>query len=122
MAADPGGTSADVADGGGCFLLKELENPTLPMNVSPTKELETFVSRKVKSGRYCSASEVIRESLRLLEQEDLKRRFSFATRSDLEAKLMEGVAALDRGERVPAPEVEREIRQRSEARRKRQHA
>ena len=94
----------------------------MPMNVSLTKELETFVSRKVKSGRYGSASEVIRESLRLLEQEDLKKRFSFSTRADLEAKLMEGVEALDRGERVPASEVEREIRQRSAARRKKQHA
>ena len=88
------------------------------MNVSLTKELETFVSRKVKSGGYGSASEVIRESLRLLEQEDLNKRFTFSTRADLEAKLMEGVEALDRGECVPASEVEREIRQRSAARRK----
>ena len=94
----------------------------MPMNVSLTKELETFVSRKVKSGRYGSASEVIRESLRLLEQEDLRKRFSFSTREELEAKLIEGVDALDRGERVPAREVEKELRARSAARRKKQHA
>lgn len=55
----------------------------MPMNVSLTKELESFVSQKVKSGRYSSASEVIRESLRLLEQEDQRKRFSFSTREEL---------------------------------------
>jgi antitoxin ParD1/3/4 len=39
------------------------------MNVSLTPELEAFVHQKVASGRYNSASEVIRESLRLLEEE-----------------------------------------------------
>jgi antitoxin ParD1/3/4 len=36
------------------------------MNVSLTPELEEFVSAKVGSGRYNSASEVVREALRLL--------------------------------------------------------
>ncbi len=36
------------------------------MNVSLTTELEKFVSAKVDSGRYNSASEVVREALRLL--------------------------------------------------------
>lgn len=40
------------------------------MNVSLTKELEQLVSDKVRSGRYLSASEVIREALRLLEERD----------------------------------------------------
>lgn len=92
------------------------------MNVSLTKELESFVSRKVKSGRYGSASEVVRESLRLLEQEDQKKRFSFSTRDELESKLVEGVDALDRGEHLPARQVENEIRQRSQKRRKKQDA
>ena len=39
------------------------------MNVSLTPELEKFVSAKVGSGRYNSASEVVREALRLLEYE-----------------------------------------------------
>src|SRR5260370_7848981 len=38
------------------------------MNVSLTPELEKFVSTKVESGRYNSASEVVREALRLLEE------------------------------------------------------
>ena len=40
------------------------------MNVNITPELEAFVNEKVKSGLYNSASEVIRESLRLLKEHD----------------------------------------------------
>lgn len=40
------------------------------MNVSLTEELASFVKTKVSSGRYTSASEVVREALRLLEQRD----------------------------------------------------
>lgn len=36
------------------------------MNISLTPELEKYVNAKVSSGMYTSASEVIRESLRLL--------------------------------------------------------
>jgi len=40
------------------------------MNVSLTPELEKLVNRKVKSGRYQTASEVVREALRALEERD----------------------------------------------------
>jgi antitoxin ParD1/3/4 len=40
------------------------------MNVSLTPELEQYVNGKVQSGLYHSASEVVREGLRLLEQKD----------------------------------------------------
>jgi antitoxin ParD1/3/4 len=40
------------------------------MNVSLTPELEKLVARKVKSGRYQTASEVVREALRVLEERD----------------------------------------------------
>ena len=40
------------------------------MNVSLTPELEALVRHKVESGRYLSASEVMREALRLLEERD----------------------------------------------------
>jgi len=40
------------------------------MNVSLTPQLEEFVRRKVKSGIYNNASEVIREGLRLLIERD----------------------------------------------------
>ena len=40
------------------------------LNVSLTPELTAFVAAKVGSGRYRSANEVVREALRLLEQQD----------------------------------------------------
>jgi antitoxin ParD1/3/4 len=40
------------------------------MNVHLTPELEQLVHSRVSSGRYNSASEVVREALRLLEQRD----------------------------------------------------
>ncbi len=44
------------------------------MNVSLTPELEAMVAEKVKSGLYNSASEVVREGLRLVvEQDQLKQ-------------------------------------------------
>ena len=40
------------------------------MNVSLTPELENFVQGKVSSGLYNNASEVVREGLRLLKEQD----------------------------------------------------
>ena len=40
------------------------------MNVHLTPELEQLVHAKVQTGRYNSASEVVREALRLMEQKD----------------------------------------------------
>jgi antitoxin ParD1/3/4 len=40
------------------------------MNVNLTPQLEEMVRQKVSSGLYTSASEVIREALRLLEEQD----------------------------------------------------
>lgn len=40
------------------------------MNVSLIPELETLVQKKVQSGLYTSASEVVREALRLLNDRD----------------------------------------------------
>ena len=40
------------------------------MNVSLTRELEDLVNEKVRSGLYQTASEVVREALRLLKQRD----------------------------------------------------
>jgi antitoxin ParD1/3/4 len=48
------------------------------MNVSLTPELEKFVSDKVDSGRYTSASEVVREALRFLEEHDQSRAVQLA--------------------------------------------
>ncbi|MEO8202761.1 MAG: type II toxin-antitoxin system ParD family antitoxin [Betaproteobacteria bacterium] len=40
------------------------------MNVNLTPQLEELVRAKVASGLYSSASEVVREALRLLEEQD----------------------------------------------------
>jgi antitoxin ParD1/3/4 len=65
------------------------------MNVSLTPKLEKLVHSKVKAGRYGSASEVIREALRLLEQRD---EWYQLRASDLRRKIAEGVESLRRGE------------------------
>jgi antitoxin ParD1/3/4 len=49
------------------------------VNVSLTPELEPFIQAKVKSGRYLSASEVVREALRLLEERDRVREAQIET-------------------------------------------
>lgn len=43
------------------------------MNISLTPELEKLVQDKVASGLYTSASEAIREALRLLRERDLRQ-------------------------------------------------
>ena len=61
------------------------------MNVSLTSKLEKFVTKKVRSGRYQTASEVVREGLRLLEERDRRNTFSFGSQPELEQKLVEGL-------------------------------
>ncbi len=45
----------------------------MPINVNLTPQLESLVKQKVSSGLYNSASEVVREALRLMEQQDRMR-------------------------------------------------
>jgi antitoxin ParD1/3/4 len=45
----------------------------MPMNVNLTPQLEEMIRQKVASGFYNSASEVVREALRLMEQQDRQR-------------------------------------------------
>ncbi|MCY7283359.1 MAG: type II toxin-antitoxin system ParD family antitoxin [Cyanobacteria bacterium CAN_BIN43] len=82
------------------------------MNVSLTPELEKLVHEKVKSGRYLSASEVVREGLRLLEERDRLHQLRL---SELQQKLTIGVQQADRGELIEADdlfaELEEDIRQ-----------
>jgi antitoxin ParD1/3/4 len=85
------------------------------MNVSLTPELEKFVSEKVESGRYTSASEVVREALRLLEEHDRARNAQIAA---FNRELGERLAALDRGEYVEPSAARQRIEQKSRERRK----
>lgn len=59
------------------------------MNIALSKELEQLIQDKVKSGRYLSASEVVGEALRLLDERD-SRLDSFSSRLQ-EAELEEDI-------------------------------
>ena len=60
----------------------------MTMNVSLTPQLDRFVRTKVESGRYTSASEVVREALRLLERLDTTQEARLAAlRADIEQAL-----------------------------------
>lgn len=61
------------------------------MNVNLTPQLEEMVRRKVASGLYTSASEVVREALRLMEEQDQVRAARLQQlRSDIREGLQSG--------------------------------
>lgn len=64
------------------------------MNVSLTPELENLVSQKVKTGRYTTASEVVREALRLLDDYDRLREIR---RDELRKEIQKGVDDIKEG-------------------------
>ena len=85
------------------------------MNVSLTPELEKFVADEVESGRYNSASEVVREALRLLEEHDQDR----ATRlAEFNQELGRRLQSLDSGKHVKPAEARDRLQRKSEQRRK----
>ena len=84
------------------------------MNVSLTPELERFVSTKVESGRYNSASEVVREALRLLEEYDAARAGQLA---EFNQELGRRLVAIDRGEGVNSTATRLRLQRKSEQRR-----
>jgi antitoxin ParD1/3/4 len=65
------------------------------MNISLTPELDTYVQDKVKSGLYHSASEVIREGLRLLKEKDALQELRL---EELRKQVREGFAQIERGD------------------------
>lgn len=72
------------------------------MDVVLSSELEKLITARIKTGEYHSASEVIREGLRLLEaEEELRLVKSRALKRDIAA----GLEQLDRGEGIPAESV-----------------
>ena len=86
------------------------------MNVSLTPELERYVQDKVHSGRYNSASEVVREALRLMEVHEQIRSEQLR---EFRAELDRRTAALDRGESVDGASFFAEIKAKSAERKKR---
>lgn len=65
-------------------------------------KLETYVSDLVKTGRYNSRSEVLREGVRLVEEREKR----LAT---LDAAIARGLADVAAGRVQPIEEVEREL-------------
>ena len=79
------------------------------MNVSLTPELEKIITFKVQSGLYNSASEVVREGIRLLQQRDEMRQMKLEVlRRDIE----EGVRASEEGRVKDGSKVMAEIKER----------
>ena len=58
------------------------------MNVSLGVKWEKFVDAKVKTGDFQTASEVLREGLRLLEERDLLKRLSVDSIDELPGILL----------------------------------
>jgi antitoxin ParD1/3/4 len=81
------------------------------MNVSLTPELERLVQEKVSSGLYNSASEVVREALRLLHERDELRKVRL---EELRREIAKGIDAADRGELVAADDVFDLLRRRNQ--------
>ena len=65
------------------------------MNVSLTPKLEALVAKKVASGLYNSASEVIRDALRLFEEREQLREIRL---EELRREIALGIEQLQRGE------------------------
>lgn len=62
------------------------------------KPIEDYLEELVKSGRYRSRSEVLREGVRLVQEREAKI-------AGIRMKIDEGIAAVDRGDSRPAEDV-----------------
>lgn len=70
----------------------------LPMNVSLTSELENYVKLKVATGMYTSASEVMREALRLMEERDTLQSMKLES---LRGEIARGDLSIEEGKAKP---------------------
>ena len=87
------------------------------LNVSLTPGLSRFVESRVRSGKYQTASEVVREALRLLEGRD---RAPVASIGQLKREIEVGLAQLRRGEGVDGEDLFRHLAVRRRAKTVRQ--
>lgn len=72
------------------------------MNVSLTEQLEEFIAGEVQSGRYRSASEVVRAGVRLLQDQTRLHELRIDA---LRQELAGGLTQLDAGQSVSADEA-----------------
>ena len=74
------------------------------LSVSLTNQLKSYVRQKVDSGQYESASEVIRQGLRTLQEQEERERLYW---SGLRKKVKEARTAIAEGDVVDGPEFMR---------------
>lgn len=86
------------------------------LNVSLTTDLSRFVESRIRSGKYQSASEVVREALRLLEGRDQTTPTGI---EELKQEIEVGLAQLRRGEGVDGEDFFRRLAARRRAKRAR---
>ncbi len=77
------------------------------LNVSLTPELSQFIERRLRSGKYTTASEVVRAALRLLEE---RERVPVQGIAELKAEIEHGLEQLRRGESVDGDTFFTELR------------
>src|SRR5262249_37812196 len=66
-------------------------------NINLTEHLDHFVERQVSSGRYSNASEIVRDALRLLEEEEHERQ---AKLKALRRAAKQGFDEIDQGKGI----------------------
>ncbi len=66
-------------------------------NINLTEHFDHFVQRQVSSGRYSNASEIVREALRLLEEQEQERQ---AKLKALRQAAQQGFAEIDQGQGI----------------------
>jgi antitoxin ParD1/3/4 len=76
------------------------------MNIS--LELERRIAEKVEQGLYSTASEVVRDALRLLFSDE-EERYRQRMKAWLNTEIQQGLAELDRGEWVDGDEAYRQV-------------
>ena len=86
------------------------------MNVSLTKELENFIGELVASGMYYSASEVVRDGLRLLKEQEASKKMRV---EELRTEIMLGIEDLKAGNSMSftsEEEIFQEVKKRGQQR------
>jgi antitoxin ParD1/3/4 len=81
------------------------------MNVHLTPQLESLVHAKVRDGGYNSASEVVSEALRLMQERD---QLIELRKKEIAKQIAEGYESLSKGDGIAAEEAFHELDRRHE--------
>jgi antitoxin ParD1/3/4 len=86
------------------------------MNVSLSRQLQGFIEKKVRTGKYQTASELVREGLRLIEHRDTQRALELRR---LREEIQVGLDQIEKGQVAPldVKKIKAEGRKRLAARR-----